>query len=114
MNIIYNGALHINKIYFPFLQSSQTAFQEQHINDPDLGDDELFSVLNDDMPEGMSDFHDIFSTWPEADGTGGPRSPEGPGGPGRGGRPDSPSPTPPHSHPHSPYQHSIARTVRID
>lgn len=91
-------------------QSSQTAFQEQHINDPDLGDDELFSVLNDDMPEGMSDFHDIFSTWPEADGTGGPRSPEGAGGPGRGGRPDSPSPTPPHSHPHSPYQHSIART----
>lgn len=92
-------------------QSSQTAFQEQHmINDPELGDDELFSVLNDDMPEGMSDFHDIFSTWPETDGAGGPRSPEGAGGPGRGGRPDSPSPTPPHSHPHSPYQHSVART----
>lgn len=92
-------------------QSSQTAFQEQHINVPELGDDELLSVLNDDMPEGMSDFHDIFSQWPEADGGGvGEGGPDNGGGPGRGGRPDSPSPTPPHSHPHSPYQHSVGRT----
>ncbi|XP_076277174.1 mediator complex subunit skuld isoform X1 [Lasioglossum baleicum] len=58
-------------------QSSQTAFQEQHINGPDLGDDELFSALNDDMPEGMEgmgDFNDIFNVWPEA-GTGGGQSP---------------------------------------
>ncbi|XP_034188935.1 mediator complex subunit skuld isoform X7 [Osmia lignaria lignaria] len=61
-------------------QSSQTAFQEQHINGPDLGDDELFSALNDDMPEGiegMGDFNDIFSgVWPEA-GAGGGQSPGG-------------------------------------
>ncbi|XP_029056486.1 mediator of RNA polymerase II transcription subunit 13 isoform X1 [Osmia bicornis bicornis] len=60
-------------------QSSQTAFQEQHINGPELGDDELFSALNDDMPEGiegMGDFNDIFSVWPEA-GAGGGQSPGG-------------------------------------
>ncbi|XP_066596176.1 mediator of RNA polymerase II transcription subunit 13 isoform X2 [Prorops nasuta] len=60
-------------------QSSQTAFQEQHINGPELGDDELFSALNDDMPEGMEgmgDFNDIFSVWPEA-GAGGGQSPGG-------------------------------------
>lgn len=60
-------------------QSSQTAFQEQHINV--LGDDELFefSALNDDMPEGMEgmgDFNDIFSVWPEP-GAGGGQSPSG-------------------------------------
>ncbi|XP_046485237.1 mediator of RNA polymerase II transcription subunit 13 isoform X1 [Neodiprion pinetum] len=58
-------------------QSSQTAFQEQHINGPYLGDDELFSVLDDDMPEGMEgmgDFNDIFNVWPEA-GAGGGQSP---------------------------------------
>ncbi|XP_063984090.1 mediator of RNA polymerase II transcription subunit 13 isoform X2 [Diachasmimorpha longicaudata] len=66
--------------------SSQTAFQEQHINGPELGDDELFSALNDDMPEGMEgmgDFNDIFNVWPEATGGGGqspggsPHRPEG-------------------------------------
>ncbi|KAG6796514.1 mediator of RNA polymerase II transcription subunit 13 isoform X1 [Apis mellifera caucasica] len=60
-------------------QSSQTAFQEQHINGPELGDDELFSALNDDMPEGMEgmgDFNDIFNVWPEA-GAGGGQSPGG-------------------------------------
>lgn len=61
------------------MQSSQTAFQEQHINGPELGDDELFSVLNDDMPEGMEgmgDFNDIFNVWPEP-GAGGGQSPSG-------------------------------------
>jgi len=63
-------------------QSSQTAFHEQQINGPELGDDELFSALNDDMPEGMGDFNDIFSTWPETEAdAGGGRSPGG----GRGG-----------------------------
>lgn len=60
------------------LQSSQTAFQEQH-NVPELGDDELFSALNDDMPEGMEgmgDFNDIFNVWPEP-GAGGGQSPNG-------------------------------------
>lgn len=60
-------------------QSSQTAFQEQHINGPELGDDELFSALNDDMPEGMEgmgDFNDIFNVWPEP-GAGGGQSPGG-------------------------------------
>ncbi|XP_034943501.1 mediator of RNA polymerase II transcription subunit 13 isoform X3 [Chelonus insularis] len=60
-------------------QSSQTAFQEQHINGPELGDDELFSALNDDMPEGMEgmgDFNDIFNVWPES-GAGGGQSPSG-------------------------------------
>lgn len=59
-------------------QSSQTAFQEQH-NVPELGDDELFSALNDDMPEGMEgmgDFNDIFNVWPEP-GAGGGQSPSG-------------------------------------
>ncbi|XP_046987073.1 mediator of RNA polymerase II transcription subunit 13 [Schistocerca americana] len=87
-------------------QSSQTAFQEQHINGPDLGDDELFSALNDDMPEGieeMQDFNDIF-TWPET-GPGGVQSPTGsphrdspsqPGSPscGMGGTSDQHSPFP--------------------
>lgn len=70
-------------------QSSQTAFQEQHINGPDLGDDELFSALNDDMPEGiegMQDFNDIFS-WPET-GPGGTQSPTG--SPRRGDSPSQP------------------------
>ncbi|KAG7209053.1 hypothetical protein KM043_015211 [Ampulex compressa] len=60
-------------------QSSQTAFQEQHINGPELGDDELFNALSADMPEGMEgmgDFNDIFSVWPEA-GAGGGQSPGG-------------------------------------
>ncbi|CAB3370318.1 Hypothetical predicted protein [Cloeon dipterum] len=48
-------------------QSSQSAFQEQHINDPELGDEELFSALNDDnVMDGIDgDFGDIFSAWPE-------------------------------------------------
>lgn len=53
-------------------QSSQTAFQEQHIT-PDLGDDELFSPFDEDMPEGidgMNDFNDIFN-WTEIDPGGG-------------------------------------------
>lgn len=53
------------------MQSSQTAFQEQQINGPELGDDELFTAFNDeDMPEGMEgmgDFNDIFSSWNDAD-----------------------------------------------
>lgn len=63
-------------------QSSQTAFQEQQIAGPELGDDELFNALNDDMPEGMGDFNDIF-TWPEAEaetGGGAGGSPRGRGG----------------------------------
>lgn len=40
-------------------QSSQTAFQEQHINGPDLGDDELLNALTDDMPEGNDIMNDI-------------------------------------------------------
>lgn len=59
------------------LQSSQTAFQDiQHGINTELGDDELFSALNDDMPEGMTDFNDIFGTWTDADPSGG-RSPNG-------------------------------------
>ncbi|KAJ8687131.1 hypothetical protein QAD02_022925, partial [Eretmocerus hayati] len=58
-------------------QSSQTAFHEQQINDPELGDDVLFA-LDDDLPEGMEgmgDFNDIFN-WPEHGAGGGP-SPSG-------------------------------------
>ncbi|KAK9883147.1 hypothetical protein WA026_001345 [Henosepilachna vigintioctopunctata] len=58
-------------------QSSQTAFQEQHIT-PELGDEEIFNALNDDMPEcidGMSDFSDIFN-WTDT-GAGGGQSPNG-------------------------------------
>ncbi|CAH1098511.1 unnamed protein product [Psylliodes chrysocephalus] len=56
-------------------QSSQTAFQEQHIT-ADLGDDELFSPF-EDMPEGMDgEFNDIFN-WPEIEGNGGGQSPTG-------------------------------------
>ncbi|XP_031788498.1 mediator of RNA polymerase II transcription subunit 13 isoform X4 [Nasonia vitripennis] len=67
-------------------QSSQTAFHEQQINEPELGDDELFSALHEDLPEGMegmTDFNDIFNVWPEPGGGGGqspsgsPRRPEG-------------------------------------
>lgn len=85
----------LNVFMYPVLlcmfcfQSSQTAFQEQHINDPELGDDELFSALNDDMPEGiegMQDFNDIFS-WPET-GPGGAQSPTG--SPRRGDSPSQP------------------------
>ncbi|XP_014240238.1 mediator of RNA polymerase II transcription subunit 13 isoform X2 [Cimex lectularius] len=84
-------------------QSSQTAFQEQHINDPELGDDELFSVLDDDMPEGMSEFNDIFATWPDPE-AGGPRSPTGSPRARQDSAPGSPAGglTP---HQHSPYQH---------
>lgn len=71
-------------------QSSQTAFQEQHIT-PDLGDDELFRAFDDDMPEGMNDFNDIFNCWPEIvpgggqSPTGSPRREEsGPGSPNGG------------------------------
>ncbi|XP_056640705.1 mediator of RNA polymerase II transcription subunit 13-like isoform X1 [Diorhabda sublineata] len=58
-------------------QSSQTAFQEQHIT-ADLGDDGLFSPFDEDMPEGidgMNDFHDIFN-WTEIV-PGGGQSPPG-------------------------------------
>lgn len=58
-------------------QSSQTAFQEQHIT-PELGDEEIFIALNDDMPEcidGMNDFSDIFN-WTDS-GAGGGQSPNG-------------------------------------
>lgn len=90
------------------LQSSQTAFQEQHINGPDLGDDELFSALNDDMPDGiesMNDFSDIFNGW-----AGGMQSPGGsPGSEGQrrgeeGGtsRPGSPGRPANHHGAHSP------------
>ncbi|XP_058807219.1 mediator of RNA polymerase II transcription subunit 13 isoform X2 [Phymastichus coffea] len=78
-------------------QSSQTAFHEQQSSDPELGDDELFSALHDDLPEGMEgmgDFNDIFNVWPEPGAGGGqspsgsPRRPEGspigPDGPGSG------------------------------
>ncbi|KAL1498030.1 hypothetical protein ABEB36_008892 [Hypothenemus hampei] len=43
-------------------QSSQTAFQEQHISG-DLGDDELFKGFEGDMPEGIvdNDLNDIFN-----------------------------------------------------
>lgn len=56
-------------------QSSQTAFQEQQINGPEL-DDELFGVFNeDDMPEGMENignFDDLFNTctWNDSDAVG--------------------------------------------
>jgi len=36
------------------------------LNGPELGDDELLSALNDDMPDGidsMNDFTDIFNGW---------------------------------------------------
>lgn len=41
-----------------------------------MGDDDLFNALNDDMPEGIGDLNDIFSTWPENDAAGS-RSPVG-------------------------------------
>lgn len=92
-------------IFIILQQSSQTAFQEQHING--LGDDELFSVLDDDIPEGMGDFNDIFSTWPETE-AGGPRSPIG----SPRARPDSAPGSPTSSltpHHQSPYQHNASR-----
>ncbi|XP_072397237.1 mediator of RNA polymerase II transcription subunit 13 isoform X2 [Diabrotica undecimpunctata] len=58
-------------------QSSQTAFQEQHIT-AEFGDDELFSPFDDEMPEGidgMNDFNDIFN-WTEIV-PGGGQSPPG-------------------------------------
>lgn len=96
-------------------QSSQTAFHEQQINEPELGDDELFSALHEDLPEGidgMTDF-DIFNDWPETRGGGGqspsgsPRRPEGSplcgDGPGSGvGNHDGPG---------SPY--SCSNTPRV-
>lgn len=77
-------------------QSSQTAFQEQHINGPELGDDELFNIgvldleENADAMDGVNDFADIFN-WSET-GPGGGQSPNGsprreesrPGSPGCG------------------------------
>lgn len=37
-----------------FLQSSQTAFQEQHINGPDLGDEDLLFInVQDGMDDGI-------------------------------------------------------------
>lgn len=36
------------------LQSSQTAFQEQHINGPDLGDEDLLFInVQEDMSDGI-------------------------------------------------------------
>ncbi|XP_060523412.1 mediator of RNA polymerase II transcription subunit 13 isoform X2 [Cylas formicarius] len=72
-------------------QSSQTAFQEQHIS-ADLGDDELFKAFDDDMADGidgMNDFNDIFSSWTDMGGgqspTGSPRREDaGPNSPGCG------------------------------
>uniref|UniRef100_A0A6P7FLV9 Mediator of RNA polymerase II transcription subunit 13 n=1 Tax=Diabrotica virgifera virgifera TaxID=50390 RepID=A0A6P7FLV9_DIAVI len=58
-------------------QSSQTAFQEQHIT-AEFGDDGLFDPFDDEMPEGidgMNDFNDIFN-WPETF-PGGGQSPPG-------------------------------------
>lgn len=51
-------------------------FKEQQ-HDPDLGDDEFFGALNEDMPEeiGMNEFVELFN-WSEA-GTGGGQSPGG-------------------------------------
>lgn len=75
----HKGGANIVSNIIVLVQSSQTAFQEQHINGPELGDDELFSALNDDMAEGMEgmgDFNDIFNVWPEA-GAGGGQSPGG-------------------------------------
>lgn len=85
------------------MQSSQTAFQEQNINGPELGDEELFKALNDDMPDGMGDFNDIF-TWPDAE-AGGVRSPTG-SPRARGGdssHPGSPSCIPGPDDHHSPF-----------
>lgn len=68
-------------------QSSQTAFQEQHIN-PEIGDE--FFTFDEEMPEGiegMNDFSDIFN-WTDAGPGGGPsptgsprREESGPGSP---------------------------------
>lgn len=71
------------------LQSSQTAFQEQQNNGPDLGDEDILMALNDDMPDGMGDFNDFLSSWPGTD-TAAVRSPTGsPRGPGKS-QPGSP------------------------
>ncbi|XP_065211027.1 mediator of RNA polymerase II transcription subunit 13 isoform X3 [Planococcus citri] len=70
-------------------QSSQTAFQEQQNNGPDLGDEDILMALNDDMPDGMGDFNDFLSSWPGTD-TAAVRSPTGsPRGAGRS-QPGSP------------------------
>ena len=82
-------------------QSSHTAFQETHINGPELGDEELLSALNDDM-EGMDgDLGDLFSVWPESgqgvqSPTGSPRrdSISQPGSPGGLGGTSQQSPYP--------------------
>lgn len=69
------------------VQSSQTAFQEQQNNGPDLGDEEILLALNDDMPDNMGDFNDIIFSWPGND-TGNPgASPRGRGA----SQPGSPS-----------------------
>ncbi|XP_018318970.1 mediator of RNA polymerase II transcription subunit 13 isoform X4 [Agrilus planipennis] len=74
-------------------QSSQSAFQEQHINGPELGDDDLFTVLNDDMETAMQtlndDFSDIFN-WPESGAAGG-QSPTGSPRREESSRPGSPT-----------------------
>lgn len=55
----------MHKIIFIF-QSSHTAFNEQHINGLELGD-ELFSGLEDgdgvDEMEGINGLGDIFGEW---------------------------------------------------
>jgi len=82
-------------------RSSQTAFQEQHINDAELGDEELFGALDDDMDGIDGDLGDIFSVWPESgpgvqSPTGSPRrdSVSQPGSPGGLGGTGQQSPFP--------------------
>ncbi|XP_030745213.1 mediator of RNA polymerase II transcription subunit 13 isoform X2 [Sitophilus oryzae] len=68
-------------------QSSQTAFQEQHIG-AELGDDELFKAFDDDLSEGIDkEFTEIFN-WDQLaqSPTGSPRREDaGAGSPGGGG-----------------------------
>lgn len=58
-------------------QSSQTVGLEPNLSDQDLDEDLL--ILPDDMPEGMTDFNDIFS-WHEGETGQGGRSPGSPSG----------------------------------
>lgn len=77
---------------FLLLQSSQTAFQEQHISGPELGDDELFSALNDDdITDGidnMNVFNEIFKDWgPVQSPNNSPKREDGASRPGSPSRP---------------------------
>lgn len=73
------------------LQSSQTAFQEQQNNGPELAEEDiLIALANDDMNVNMGDFNDFLVSWPGTDTTG-VRSP-GASPRGRGNsQPGSPS-----------------------